>query len=137
MALPLKVANRLRLGGAVAAELPSGDDGTRGWVYAEPVVWTGGDVAGLLESWKRMQGSGGGPDSGSRTYHVRCIRLTEWHLEPERNLRDALRERPVPDERLEVRGEVELEAALLRWLPDLNELRTPGEVGYPHPPYRY
>lgn len=137
MALPLKVANRLRVGGALAAELPATDDGARSWVYVEPVLWTGGDLTGMLEGWRRMQGAGRPGEAAPQQYHVRYVRLTPWHLEPEQDLAAALRERPVPDERAEARSEAELVQVLSRWLADLNVLRPPGEAGYPHPPYRY
>lgn len=84
-----------------------------------------------------MQRAGGAGETRERVYHLRYVELTDWHLEHPSGLGAALRERPPRDERLEVRGDSELERVLGQWLPDLAALRPPAEAGYPYPPYRY
>ncbi len=107
------------------------------WIYVEPVVWTHQGLEQLLEGWQEMRQAGGAGETSARTYHLRYIELAPWHLEHPDGLGTALGERPVRDERWEVRGNAELARVLGEWLADLNELRTPAEAGYPYPPYRY
>lgn len=132
MALPLRILNRLRLGGDIAAEIQATQAYYRAWIYAQPLQERTFQAA--RKRWT-LQGQYTPVDFTIRGYYVRYIELSEWHLEWDDDLDYALQQRPTIDVQLCVRDEQALELLLSQWCQDFSILGLPQN--YPDPPKCY
>lgn len=133
MALPMRVLNRLRLGGSIEAEVPASQAEYYAWVYIQPLV--GISFQQARERWT-LERCYQPFDLSPKGFFVRYIELSEWHLEWEDDIDYALEERrPMIDLQMCVWDEEALALLVSQWCHDFSTLRVPRS--YPDPPTIY
>jgi hypothetical protein len=126
--LPPKIAARLKLGRGVAAEIPASSQENRAWIHVSPII---DPLKGTLED----RGPGVEPNLVSHGTENAVIGYSVRHREINRKYEEAPDDWDLigltVDEVYLVVTDDELTELLAKWLPDLNALGLPHDVGDP------